>query len=244
MRITTKQSRGWIVALGATPLLALMLSVGIGHADSRMRGGNPGGGHERGSAGSWSGGRGGSSWRGGGNGGRDYSRGGSSGGGSSRGGYSGGGYSRGGYSGGYSRGGYPGGGYSRGGDWGRVRYRPDYGGRGYSGGYRRYGPRGYYYPRSRSYVHFGIGFGYPYYGDYGPTRVVVARPVRTILIANYPPSGCYYYDPYCDMRFDCLDDYYEHMQDCGHDATLEVIDGSGDCVGTYGYVNGEWTIEN
>src|SRR5258706_5789577 len=69
MRITTKQSRGWIVALGATPLLALMLSVGIGHADSRMRGGNPGGGHERGSAGSWSGGRGGSSWRGGGNGG-------------------------------------------------------------------------------------------------------------------------------------------------------------------------------
>ena len=241
MRITTWQSRGWIVALGATPLLVLMLSVGIGHADSRMRGGNPGGGHERGS-GSWSGGRGGASWRGGGNGGRDDSRGGYSGGGYSRGGYSGGGYTRGGYSGGYTRGGFSGGywrggysgGYSRGGYSGGIRYR------GYPGGYRRYP----YYPRSRSYVHFGIGFGYPYYGYCAPTRVVVARPVRTILIADYPPSGCYYYDPYCDMRFDCLDDYYEHMQDCGHDATLEVIDRSGDCVGTYGYANGEWSIEN
>jgi hypothetical protein len=266
MRLITVERRGGIALLGALPLLVLMLSVGIGHADSWKRGANG----ERGSVRAWAGkahanarglnqehvrarnagydrgerqgGR--ESWQGrGDSGGRRYKpEGGRSGGwDNSRGDHRSGGGS----SGGYSRGGYGGGsgGYSG----GYTRYRSGSGYRGgYSGGYsyRRYARAPYYYSRPRSYVRVGIGLGYPRYGYYAPRRVIVARPVRTLVITNQPPSGCYYYDSYCDYRFDCLDDFYEHMEDCDHDATLEVIDGGGQCIGTYGYVEGQWSVMN
>ena|SRR5438105_4287739 len=125
----------------------------------------------------------------------------------------------------------------------------------YPGGYpqhRSYYPRtgyyprsGYYYPRyhywPRSYFSLGIGVGSPYY--YYDSPVVVHR-VRHIVIEDVPPAGCYYYDPYCDERFSCLDDYVDHLSDVDHEPILEVIDGEGSCVNTYGYAGGRWSLVN
>ncbi len=156
------------------------------------------------------------------------------------------------------------------GDRGERRYRG--GGRshdrdrgGYGGGYREYrGPRhggGYYgdgwrhrdYPRrtywrSRPVVRLHVGWGYPFYCSPRYRYRVVHRPlVRTyvpeIQVDNYPPAGCYYWDPYCQRSFENLDDYTEHLDGADHDEIVEIVDeDTGEYVRTLEMSGGYWSV--
>lgn len=219
--------RAWIVALGATLFLTLLVA-GAGFADpggygrwSQSGSGRSGGrssgwqyqgapSHNAGASSGWSY-RGGSGHSGG-NPSSGWSYGGT--------GLSGGGS-------GWSR--SPGGVYGY--RYPRTGYYPRY--------YSCYYPGYHYWPRS--YFSLGIGFGAPYYAYDEPVYV---HRVRRVVIEELPPAGCYYYDSYCDERFSCLDDYVDHLSEVDHEPILEVIDGDGACLNTYGYVHGRWSIVN
>ena len=148
---------------------------------------------------------------------------------------------------------------------GGVRYRGDgggwfgggryYGGGHYYGGYHRYGYR-YSYPRS--YFSLGFRFGAPYcyyphyyyYPYYAPSYAyvepvpVAPAPSVEIDVTNEPPSGCYYYDPFCDEQFSNLDDYTEHVMSHNHAKSIEIIErDSGHRLRTLEFVGGYWSVE-
>ncbi|MBI5168403.1 MAG: hypothetical protein HZA61_02845 [Candidatus Eisenbacteria bacterium] len=171
---------------------------------------------------------------------------------------------------GRDRGGWSGGDRGGRGDRGERRYRGgdrshDRDRGGYGGGYREYrGPRhggGYYgdgwrhrdYPRrtywrSRPVVRLHVGWGYPFYCSPRYRYRVMHRPlVRTyvpeIQVDNYPPAGCYYWDPYCERSFENLDDYTEHLDGADHDEIVEIVDeDTGDYVRTLEMSGGYWSV--
>ncbi len=147
---------------------------------------------------------------------------------------------------------------------GGFRTVPRVGGTVYGGGFRTWrGPRivtryhfyaPYYrfhhrYPRSYFRLGIGVPYGYysyypyPYYDydddDYGGYPV-------SVDVTNYPPAGCYYYDPYDDRTFTDLDDYTEFLDRAGpdHPATIDVVvAATGDRLRTLEFVGGHWQIE-
>ncbi len=158
------------------------------------------------------------------------------------------------------------GGRPRGGDWrdrdrrhDRVRVYRDapryYGGTRY---YRDYGPRRYYrewydarpylhrYPRTITYVSFGLGLPYycPVRYRHVEYRYPVVRYAHEIDVDNLPPRGCYYYDPHCDVEFPDLDSYTEHLDHEGHGVTIEIRDlDSGGYIRTLEFVGGYWVVQ-
>ncbi len=116
------------------------------------------------------------------------------------------------------------------------------------GGVRVYRSYPYYYSRPHSFVSFRLGVGLPYYCPpayraYVEPYPVVVEPGASIEVDNYPPAGCYYYDPFCDRQFDNLDDYTNHIQDVDHPQTIDVVDkSSGDRLRTLEFVDGYWSV--
>jgi hypothetical protein len=219
------------VALGVALLAAaLMLTAGTSQADRGGGRGADGGG--RGGSGHWSdhGGRGGSGhWsdRGGrGDGGRAFDRG-------------GGGRA------------VDGGGRGRFAPGGRRFDGPRYYGgprHAYRGGVHAFVPYRYHYARPRSFVSFGIGLGLPYYcppayREYVEPYPVMVEPGASIEVDNYPPVGCYYYDPFCSERFANLDDYTDHIQNIDHPRTIDIVQqDSGERLRTLEFVGGYWQV--
>ena len=127
------------------------------------------------------------------------------------------------------------------------------GGYGYYGG-GWYRPYRYYYPRS--FVHLGVGFYDPYYYDYYPYPYVVERqpivvdpaptddPSTSVDVTNDPPAGCYYYDRFCDLRFDNLDAYTDHLRHKDHAQTIDIVDkDSGDRVRSLRFDGQVWRVD-
>lgn len=254
--------RGVGSAARRVALLAAMLILAAGtsqadrygHGSERGRGGGHGYGDGAGRGqGVWQGGRTKGGGRGYGGGGRVYGGGRAYGGGGGGGRVYGGGRAYGG-GGGYV---YRGGGsrdYGRtyGGGGGRHFYgvRPIYvGGGSYCGGGSYYGSYGYrrFYPRS--YVRVGIGFAAPHY-SYSQSYTqyadpyVDSSPSVSIDVANEPPAGCYYYDPFCDEQFSNLDDYTEHVESHDHAKTIQIIQrDSGNTLRTLEFVGGYWSAQ-
>ena len=71
-------------------------------------------------------------------------------------------------------------------------------------------------------------------------------PSTTFDVTNYPPTGCYYYDRFCDQRFVTLDDYTDHLQGQNHPATIEIIrdDDGGDLLHKLEFADGVWRVQN
>ena len=146
-----------------------------------------------------------------------------------------------GYRGGGGHGGYGGGGGWR--DGGGYR---DHGG--YRDGWRhRDYPRRHVW-RSRPIVRLHVGWGYPYYHSpsyrhYYARRPIVRTYVPEIQVDNYPPAGCYYWDPYCQRTFESLDEYTEHLDGADHDELVEILDqDTDDYVRTLELVGGYWGV--
>lgn len=146
------------------------------------------------------------------------------------------------------RGGWSGGG--RGGD----GHRYD-GGRRYRGGDRgwhdggRYAapPRPRYWHRPRHSIRIGIGlpYYYPYWSHrhYAVRRPIVREYVPQIEVDNEPPSGCYYWDPYCERDWNTLDEYTEHLDGAEHGETVDILDEStGRWVRTLVFDDGYWSV--
>jgi hypothetical protein len=131
----------------------------------------------------------------------------------------------------------------------------------YGSAVRYYSP--YRTPRPQTYIRFGFGGGYSstycppaYVYDVAPAPVYVERAPAyvdpapappdqgpEVDVANEPPAGCYYYDPFCDQRFPNLDDYTQHLQDHDHSQTISVVEqDSGDTLRTLEFVNGVWQV--
>ena len=131
--------------------------------------------------------------------------------------------------------------YRRGGDHGGysgyTRYRPGGGsgwrgshwGNRYGGGYRiRYQPT-YYYTGYFHRPHFITRSGFS----------------LGLVIGAVPTYGYRYYDPYCDVEFGCLDDYYDHCLELGHPGAILVIDiESGAPIATCVYDGGGWVVDD
>ncbi len=64
-----------------------------------------------------------------------------------------------------------------------------------------------------------------------------------IQVDNYPPAGCYYYDPYCQRAFVSLDEYTDHLDGADHDELVEILDQDTDeYVRTLELVGGYWGV--
>lgn len=140
------------------------------------------------------------------------------------------------------------------------------GGRHYGNGGRRYGGGDHYYGGGRRYydgnryrapyrvryarphrvIRVGLGLPYycpPSYRGYVVRRPVVREYVPSIEVENYPPAGCYYYDPYCQREFANLDDCTEHLDGADHSNLVEVVDETtGEVVRTLEFVDGYWGL--
>jgi hypothetical protein len=90
---------------------------------------------------------------------------------------------------------------------------------------------GFYYP----YYYYPYAYPYPYGYDYAPGPITE--------LTNTPPPGCYYYDPYGDVGFDSLDEYWAYMRTHNEPLVLEVIEERTDRVlRTFEYVDGRWVL--
>jgi hypothetical protein len=122
------------------------------------------------------------------------------------------------------------------------------GGTRYYGGRRYYGAPSYRYVRPRTVLSFGIGLGLPYYCPPAYHRYYVEHvqvvSSTSIDVDNYPPAGCYYYDPFCDREFSNLDDYTDHIEGQDHPRTIEIIvRNSGDRMRSLEFVDGAWRVD-
>jgi len=134
----------------------------------------------------------------------------------------------------HGRGRWKGGGRGGYGDGGGDRYRGGSGG-GYCAPHVSYAPR-YYAPR---YVYRAPA---RYYGDaYAPRPRYRSGFSFGITIANGPPPGYYYYDPYCHERFASLGLYLSHLHGCGHPRSIEMVSYDDDDPSyTYDWDGDEW----
>lgn len=151
-----------------------------------------------------------------------------------------------------------GGGQARGGGYiaGGGHFRTGAYGGGHAYPRHNYYGGGHYYGYPRFSIGVGLGYGYPYYSDryysrgYGncgggyagyasPNAVRVAP-----RIANLPPYGYYYYDPYCDQEFASLDLYLTHVREQQHENVVEVVDEqSGRVAYALEYYRGRWVFQ-
>jgi hypothetical protein len=134
-----------------------------------------------------------------------------------------------------------------------------YGGPAHYHGWYGYRPYGYYYPHS--YVSFNFGWGAPYYyypapvyvvpgvvtaPDPAPTQAappVVTDPSTPFDVTNEPPTGCYYYDPFCQQQFTNLDDYTDHLASHDHAKTIDIfVTSSGEKLRTLEFAGGYWRV--
>ena len=78
---------------------------------------------------------------------------------------------------------------------------------------------------------------------YHPGRAFAPRPrfSLSVAIGDFPPDGCYYYDPYCEESFASLDIYLDHIHRHHHPRVFQVIaiDG-GYPVSSYCWSDGGW----
>ncbi len=120
------------------------------------------------------------------------------------------------------------------------------GGRRYYDGHRYRAPYRVRYVRPHRVIRVGLGLPYycpPSYRGYVVRRPVVREYVPSIEVENYPPAGCYYYDPYCEREFANLDDCTEHLDGADHSNTVEVVDETtGEVVRTLEFVDGYWSL--
>jgi hypothetical protein len=90
------------------------------------------------------------------------------------------------------------------------------------------------YPRIYRHIRYSY-YGHPSFYAH-PRRFSVS-----FTLANAPPAGHYYLDPYCDRRFSTLDLYVRHLHGYGHPRRVHVIAfGSGYPAYTYRYRGGHW----
>jgi hypothetical protein len=137
---------------------------------------------------------------------------------------------------------------------GGARSYGDRGGHAFGGARHVYGGGPYYghyryrYLRPRTFVSFGFGWPYydrpvhPYYYAEPYPVAVESRP--DIDVTNEPPSGCYYYDRFCEERFSTLDEYTDHLDSHDHARTIEVVEKeSGDRLRTLEFRGGYWSVK-
>jgi len=63
-------------------------------------------------------------------------------------------------------------------------------------------------------------------------------------VTNEPPTGSYFFDRFCNRRFDNLDDYTDHLHDKHHTQTIEIIDrDSHRTIRTLEFVDGLWQVQ-
>ena len=122
--------------------------------------------------------------------------------------------------------------------------RSGYGPRRYYGGHPYYGRRYYGGPSFRFGLGLGFGAPYPVYHPY-PVYIAPAPPrvVDVTVLANVPPAGTEYYDPYCDRTFPTRDGYQQHLDTVDHDMVIEVVDrDSGQRLRTFEFLQSGWTL--
>lgn len=65
------------------------------------------------------------------------------------------------------------------------------------------------------------------------------------VIGAVPSYGYRYFDPYCDMGFGHLDDYYDHCHAHGHPGAILVVDvRSGYPIASCAYSDGYWVVDD
>ena len=75
-------------------------------------------------------------------------------------------------------------------------------------------------------------------------RTVVVAPSLEIQVENEPPSGCYYYDPFCGHEWASLDEYTEHLDGQDHELTIEIVErDSGRHVRTLEFSGELWGVK-
>jgi hypothetical protein len=136
---------------------------------------------------------------------------------------------------------------------GDGRYRqPQWDGRGDarwdSRGARRYEPSYGYRVRSRDPGRDRARYRpRPYYTSFFSRPHFVPRTGLSIGfgIGSAPPYGCCFYDPYCDIGFSSLDEYYDHCDGYDHPEVILMLDvRSGNPIATCRYDNGGWVIDD
>ena len=118
--------------------------------------------------------------------------------------------------------------------WGRSGgsgYRPSYG----YGSRSRYGGSGYSYrPRQDYYTSFFRRPRFIYRSGFS----------IGFVIGRVAPYGCRYYDPYCDIGFRSLDEYYDHAYNEGHPEVILLMDSRGEAIATCAYEDGRWVVDD
>ena len=102
--------------------------------------------------------------------------------------------------------------------------------------YDRDGGRSYSSHRSRSY----------YFGSFHRPRYIHRSGFSLgFVIATVPTYDYRYFDPYCDIGFGDLDDYYDHCYDLGHPDVILVMDyRSGYPIASCVYQEGYWVVDD
>ena len=86
-----------------------------------------------------------------------------------------------------------------------------------------------------------------YYTDYfyRPRYIVRSGFFIGLSIGSFPPYGYRYFDPYCDLRFGSLGDYYGHCHGIGHPTAILLIDyRTGAPIATCIYDGGDWVVDD
>lgn len=113
--------------------------------------------------------------------------------------------------------------------------------------------QGSYQPkvRSRTYDR-DYGRSYPtyrrtyYYGSFHRPRYIHRSGFSLgFVIATVPTYDYRYYDPYCEIGFDDLDDYYDHCYGHDHPGVILVVDyRSGYPIASCVYQGGSWVVDD
>jgi hypothetical protein len=65
------------------------------------------------------------------------------------------------------------------------------------------------------------------------------------VIGSVAPYGYRFYDPYCEMGFNSLDEYYDHAYDEGHPEVVLLLDArSGYPIATCTFDDGRWVVDD